>query len=90
MLPLERLFLLELEFQRLLRTQAPDISGTHGLHTSYALQAGYEPLIRAVGVVTHQDIEQIHQRHLLAGDTRDLLAARDSMSQLLVTRLRDL
>ncbi len=81
--PLERLFLLEVEFHRRLRTQAPGTADTRALHTSYALQSGYEPLIRAVGAVTGRDIEQIRQRHTLAADARDLLAARDSLKQLL-------
>jgi hypothetical protein len=81
--PLERLFLLEVEFHRRLRTQAPGTADTRALHTSYALQSGYEPLIRAVGTVTGHDVEQIRQRHTLATDARDLLAARDSLKQLL-------
>lgn len=38
--PLEKLFCLELEFYRRLRTQAPGTADAHSLHTSYALQAG--------------------------------------------------
>ena len=45
MTPLERLFLLEVEFHRRLRTQAPGTADASSLHTSYALQSGYEPLI---------------------------------------------
>jgi hypothetical protein len=81
--PLERLFLLEVEFHRLLRTQAPATADASGLHTSYALESGYEPMIRQVGTVTGHDIELICQRHALAADARDLLAARDSLKQLL-------
>jgi hypothetical protein len=78
--PLERLFLLEVEFHRRLRTQAAEAGS---LHTGYTLQSGYEPLIGQLGAVTGRDIEQIRQRHTLAADTRDLLAARDSLKQLL-------
>ena len=81
--PLEKLFLLEVEFHRLLRTQAPGTADPSGLHTSYALQSGYEPLIRAAGTVTGHDIELIKQRHALAGDPRDILAARDTLKQAL-------
>jgi len=81
--PLERLFLLEVEFHRRLRTQAPGTLDARALHTSYALQSGYEPLMRARGTVTGHDIELIKQRHTLAADARDLLAARDSLKQLL-------
>jgi hypothetical protein len=83
MSPLERLFLLEVEFHRRLRTQAPGTADTRALHTSYALQSGYEPLIRAVGRVAGHDIELIGQRHAMAADARDLLAARDSLKELL-------
>jgi hypothetical protein len=81
--PLEKLFRLEIEFHRRLRTQAPGTPDARALHTSYALQAGYEQLIRAAGTVTGQDIEQLQTRLTLAADTRDLLAARDSLKQLL-------
>ena len=79
--PLESLFLLELEFQRRLRTQAPGTADPGSLHTSYALQSGYEPLIRQAA--TGRDIDLIKQRHTLSADARDLLAARDSLKQLL-------
>ena len=81
--PLERLFLLEVEFHRRLRTQAPGTADTSALHTSFALQSGYESLIRAAGAVTARDIERIRRRHAAAADARDLLAARDSLRQLL-------
>lgn len=81
--PLEKLFRLEIEFHRKLRTQAPGTEDARALHTSYALQSGYEPLIRAVGTVTGRDIEQLHARLALAGDPRDILAARDSLKTLL-------
>jgi hypothetical protein len=80
---LERLFLLEVKFHRRLRTQAPGTADSSGLHTSYALQSGYDPLIRAAGTVTARAIEQTHHRHTMAGDARDILAARDSLKQLL-------
>jgi hypothetical protein len=81
--PLERLFRLEIEFHRRLRTQAPDTVDTRALHTSYALQSGYEPLIRSVGTVAAQDLDRLQGRLALGGDGRDILAARDSLKQLL-------
>jgi hypothetical protein len=81
--PLEELFRLEIAFHRLLRTRARGTADATALHTAYALQAGYERLIRAAGRVTADDIERIRQRHALAADLRDLLAARDSLRQLL-------
>jgi hypothetical protein len=83
MAPLEQLLRLEIEFHRRLRTQAPDTADARALHTSYALQAGYERLIRATGPVTAQDLDQLTTRLTLAGNIRDILAARDSLKQLL-------
>jgi hypothetical protein len=83
MAPLERLFRLEIEFHRRLRTEAPGTADVRALHTSYALQLGYEPLMRAAGAVTARDIEHLHDRLTLAGDARDILAARDSIKRLL-------
>jgi hypothetical protein len=87
MSPLERLFRLEIDFHRRLRIEAPGTADARALHTSYALQAGYEPLIRAAGAATAQDIERLHDRLTLASDPRDILAARDSLKQLLGIRL---
>ena len=81
--PLEKLFLLEIEFHRRLRTQAPGTVDACALHTSFALQSGYEPLIGALGPVTTRDVELLHTRLALAGDPRDVLAARDSLKTLL-------
>ncbi len=47
------------------------------------MQSGYEPLIRASGTVIGRGIELIKQRHRLSADARDLLAARDSLKQLI-------
>lgn len=81
--PLEKLFRLEVEFHRRLRTEAPGTADASALHTSYALQSGYEPMIRSLGAVTSRDIERLHARLVLAGDACDILAARDSLKQLL-------
>jgi hypothetical protein len=81
--PLERLFRLEIEFHRKLRTQAPGTIDAGALHTSYALQAGYERLIGAVGTITAGDLDRLHARLTKAGDPRDVLAARDSLKRLL-------
>ncbi len=48
------------------------------LHTSYALQSRYEPLIQAAGSVYAQDIERLKARLTLATDTRDIPSACDS------------
>ena len=82
MAPLERLFRLEIEFHRRLRTEAPNTADARALHTSYALQCGYESLLRAAGAVTPRDIERLQERLTLVGDPRDILAARDSLKQV--------
>jgi hypothetical protein len=89
MSPLEQLFRLEIEFNCRLRVQAPGTGDTASLHTSCALQSGYETLLRNIGTVSLQDIETMRERLTLAGDVRDLLAARDSLRQLLRLSLID-
>jgi hypothetical protein len=83
MSPLEKLFRLELEFHRRLRAVPPGCVDTGSLRTSYALQTGYDQLLPAVGNVTAAQIEQLRERFRLTGDGHDLLAARDSLMQLL-------
>ena len=83
MAPLHQLFALEIEFHRKLRCEAPGTQDATALHTSYALQCGYEPLLKRIGRVTAQDIERMSERLALAGDARDVLAARDSLIRLL-------
>ena len=87
--PLEKLFRLEIEFQRRLRTAAAGTADASSLHTSFALQTGYEQLIRATDAVTPQQIESLRERFVHAGDARDLLAARDSLKAILGIRLLD-
>jgi hypothetical protein len=89
MSPLETLFRLEIDFHRRLRTQAPGTADARTVHTSYALQFGYERLIRSLGTTTIRDLETLKERLMMAGDTRDVLAARDSVRQMLGTRLLD-
>jgi hypothetical protein len=83
MQPLEKLFRLEMEFHRRLRTQMLGYAETAGLHTSYALQSGYESLIRAIDSMTALDIERVRERLGGSADARDVVAARDSLEQLL-------
>ena len=87
MTPLEQLFRFEIEFHRRLRTEAPGTGDARGVHTSYASQSGYERLIRAVGTVSHQEVVALQERLTLAGDTRDVVNARDSVLDLLGIRL---
>jgi hypothetical protein len=83
MSPLESLFRLEIEFHRCLRALPIDPLGTAGLHTSYALQTGYEPLLSRLGTVTARDLDQLQSQLLITGSTRDVLAAATSLKQLL-------
>ena len=79
MSPLEQLFLFEVEFHRRLRVVAEGTQDVASLHTSYALQAGYECLIQEAGPVRAEEVEQLARRLTLAGDLRDVLKARDSV-----------
>ena len=79
-------FCLEVEFHRRLRSEANELPDTGGVHTSYALQAGYEPLLKSVGPVAAADIEALAGKLALAGDARDVLKARDSVMGLLGVR----
>ena len=49
MKPLERLFALEVDFHRRVREGVTGRAGIAAVHTSYAMQSGYEPLIREAG-----------------------------------------
>jgi hypothetical protein len=86
MSPLEKLFRLEVEFHRRVRAFPPGSVHTGSLHTSYALQTGYEQLIRDSEIVTAHDIEALRERFLQKGDARDLLDACNSLRQLLGIR----
>jgi hypothetical protein len=86
MSPLEQLFTLEIEFHRKLRSEAPGTANAAAVHTSYALQSGYEPLLRQTGRVTAADIKRLVDRFIVAGDARDVLKARDSLTRLLGLR----
>jgi hypothetical protein len=80
---LERLFLFEVEFHRHLReTHAPFVEAK-AIHTSWALESGYERLMAEAAPVSTSEVEKLAQRHLCAGDPRDILAARDSVQGLL-------
>ena len=86
MAPLERLLVLEIEYHRRLRSAALGTADAAALHTSYALQSGYEPLLRSTGRVTTLDIERLAERYTLAGNARDVLSARESLARLLGLR----
>jgi hypothetical protein len=83
MTPLEKLFRLEIEFHRRMRIAAPGLFDASSLHISYALQTGYEQLIPAAHPVTVPQIDQLRDRFLPACDRRDIVAASDTIKQLL-------
>ncbi len=83
MTALEQLFVLELEFHRRLRTEVPSTLDVEGLHTSYALQSGYEGLLGSIARVSAREVEILRERFTVAGDVRDVLSARDSVIRLL-------
>jgi hypothetical protein len=82
MTALEKLFRLEIEFHRRVRALPRGIIDASSLHTSYALQTGYESLLRTLGPVTVKDIECLTDRLAQTADPRDVLSARDSLRQL--------
>ena len=87
MSPLEQLFGLEVEFHRRLRTEAPGTGDAATIHTSYALQSGYEQLLKRVGgSVTELDVDAVRERLLMAGDERDMLKTRNSVMGILGIR----
>jgi hypothetical protein len=73
---------MEVEYHRRLRCEAAGVDAA-SLHRSYALQSGYEPLLRGLGRVPPRDIKHLADRFILAGDARDVLNARDSLTRLL-------
>jgi hypothetical protein len=80
---LERLFRLEIEYNRILRCDAPGTPEIAAPRTSYAIQNGYEALLRGLGPTTKTDVDATMNRLLLAGDPRDVTSARDSLNGLL-------
>jgi len=52
-------------------------------HTSFALHHGYEELIRAAAGTSGREVERLVVRLTFIGDTRDVLAARDSVKSIL-------
>jgi hypothetical protein len=86
---LEQLYRLEVGFHEKLRLAASGTADAASLHTSYALQFGYETLLRSFEVVSSRDVEVLRERLILAADPRDVLAASDSLKQLIGPRLVD-
>ena len=88
MAPLERFFVLEVEFHRKLRTVvAADAADGGGAYTrAMRCSRGMSRSCGSVGRVTVRDIEQVAAQGARAADARDVLAARDSLTRLLGIR----
>lgn len=80
---LDRLYTLEIEFHRRFRLEAINALEAWGIHTSYVLQNGYEPLLRTVGVVDTAELVRAKERMATLGDPRDVQAAFDSLRHLI-------
>jgi hypothetical protein len=80
--PLEQLFRLEVEYHQKLRVWGMDAAQASATHMSFALQSGYEQLIRECGHVTAAEVMKLTNR-MVSEDARDVLAARDSVLRLL-------
>ncbi|QEH31967.1 hypothetical protein OJF2_04340 [Aquisphaera giovannonii] len=80
---LERLYNLEVEFHRQFRAASVDPAEAWSIHTSYALQNGYEPLIRSVGIVDAAMLNSLKERMVRGHDPRDVHAAYQSLRRLI-------
>ena len=80
---LHRLYSLEIEFHRLLRAEGVNALEAAGVHTSYALQNNYEPLLGMIGVVAPSDLASATERMMGMGDPRDVQAAFHSLRQFI-------
>jgi hypothetical protein len=89
---LETLFHLEVEFHWRLRASDLGVYEVKSIHTSYALENGYERLIVQAGNVKAEAIETLATRNKLSEDPRDVQWARDSLLMLIpiaITRTRE-
>jgi hypothetical protein len=80
---LDRLYRLEIEFHRQFRAEGINALGAAGVHTSYALQNNYEPLLRTVGIVDQAELASAAERMMGMGDPRDVRAAYHSLRQFI-------
>jgi len=72
---LDQLYSLEVEFHHQSRSAGMHPADEAGLHTSYALQNGYEGLLRSIGLVDPPILECVKDRMSRCGDPRDVIAA---------------
>jgi hypothetical protein len=79
---LDRLYSLEIEFHRLFRAEAINAVEAAGVPISYALQQGYEPLLRTIGAVDSSELAKARERMMGMSDPRDVQAAFRSLRHL--------
>ena len=80
---LNSLYLCEIEFHRLARSSGIGAHDRDQQHVQFAIRRGYEPLLSAVEGVSAAAARGYADRLLASADTRDVLAARDSVLRLL-------
>jgi hypothetical protein len=84
MQPLEELFRCELEFHRRVRCEARGLpEDAAAAREAFGVVHGYAELIQAVAGATAKEIELMREKLSLVGDPRDVLAASDSVKQIL-------
>jgi hypothetical protein len=79
---LDRLYRFEIETHRLFRAEDVNAGESVGVHTSFAPQNPYEPLLRTNGAVNPADLVRATGRVMGTGDPRDVQAASHSLRQL--------
>src|SRR5262245_21898215 len=87
--PLEQLLALEIQFHRRLKRYGLGAGETDEVHTRYALQTGYELLLRQIDNPTAKQIERLAERHIMAGAAHAVRAATDSVTSILGIRPRE-
>jgi hypothetical protein len=83
MTALDRLYNLEIEFHRLYRAEGISPIDAAGIHTSYAMQNHYEPLLRMLGAIEPSELAEASERMMGMCDPRDVRAAFHSLRQII-------
>lgn len=81
---LDHLYSLEIEFHRRFREEAINAVEAWNIHTSYALQHGYEPLLLTIGTVDSAALATAKDRIIGMSDPRNVQAAFHFLRQLVV------
>ena len=81
---LDHLYSLEIEFHRRFREEAINAVEAWSIHTSYALQHGYERCCGTVGTVDSAELAKAKDRMMGMSDPRDVQSAFQSLRQLVI------